>query len=38
MYDFVQVSAIFTMPIWQIILTKYGKKKAFAAGMVVRIY
>lgn len=31
-----KVSSIASMPIWQFILKKFGKKSAFAAGMIVR--
>lgn len=33
---FDKVSSIASMPIWQFILKKFGKKSAFAAGMIVR--
>lgn len=31
-----KVSSIASMPIWQFILKKFGKKSTFAAGMIVR--
>lgn len=35
-FFFDKVSSIASMPIWQFILKKFGKKSAFAAGMIVR--
>lgn len=36
LFFFDKVSSIASMPIWQFILKKFGKKSAFAAGMIVR--
>lgn len=36
LFFFYKVSSIASMPIWQFILKKFGKKSAFAAGMIVR--
>lgn len=36
LFFFDKVSSIASMPIWQFILKKFGKKSTFAAGMIVR--